>query len=132
MIPTADIWASTARIRWSTSSTRLNARFPILRQNFSVFERARLQSLATEKDAEKPSGAARRAKTLPIEAMGDGSDFAPFIDYLAIPSLDMSFGGEGGGSSYHSIYDDFYYYTHFVRYRRFSMGARCHRPPAAR
>ena len=37
----------------------------------------------------------------------------PFIDYLAIPSLDLSFGGEDAGSVYHSIYDDFYYYTHF-------------------
>ena len=25
----------------------------------------------------------------------------------------MGFGGEAGGGIYHSIYDDFYWYTHF-------------------
>jgi len=27
--------------------------------------------------------------------------------------LDLGFGGEGGGGIYHSIYDDFFWYTHF-------------------
>jgi N-acetylated-alpha-linked acidic dipeptidase len=79
---------------------------------FTVWERAHLQSLSTAENAERRA-VLRSRKDSPIEAMGDGSDFAPFIDYLAIPSLDMSFGGEDPGSTYHSIYDDFYYYTHF-------------------
>ena len=79
---------------------------------FSIWERAHLQALSTAENADRRA-VLRSRKDSPIEAMGDGSDFAPFIDYLAIPSLDLSFGGEGGGSSYHSIYDDFYYYTHF-------------------
>jgi N-acetylated-alpha-linked acidic dipeptidase len=48
-----------------------------------------------------------------IEALGDGSDYAPFLDHLGIASLDIGFGGEDEGGIYHSIYDDFYWYTHF-------------------
>ena len=36
-----------------------------------------------------------------------------FVDHLGIASLDVGFGGEDGGGIYHSIYDDFYWYTHF-------------------
>jgi N-acetylated-alpha-linked acidic dipeptidase len=31
-----------------------------------------------------------------------------------VPTLNIGFGGEDGGGIYHSIYDDFYWYTHFV------------------
>jgi len=78
----------------------------------TIWERARLQALSTAGSADKRAVLRNRADTS-IGAMGDGSDYAPFIDYLAIPSLDLGFGGEGAGSAYHSIYDDFYYYTHF-------------------
>ena len=78
----------------------------------SIWERARLSELSTAENADRRQVLRSRSDTR-IEALGDGSDFAPFIDYLAIPSLDLTFGGEGGGSSYHSIYDSFYYYTHF-------------------
>ena len=30
-----------------------------------------------------------------------------------MPSLNLGYGGEDGGGIYHSIYDDFYWYTHF-------------------
>jgi N-acetylated-alpha-linked acidic dipeptidase len=36
-----------------------------------------------------------------------------FLDFAGIPALDLGFGGEDRGSQYHSIYDDFYFYTHF-------------------
>ena len=32
---------------------------------------------------------------------------------LGIASLNLGYGGEDGGGIYHSIYDDFYWYTHF-------------------
>ena len=51
---------------------------------------------------------------LHIDALGDGSDYAPFLDFAGIASLDLGFDGEGGGGVYHSIYDDFYWYTHFA------------------
>lgn len=43
--------------------------------------------------------------TLPIEAIGSGSDFAAFIDHLGIASLSIGFGGEDRGGTYHSAYD---------------------------
>jgi len=30
-----------------------------------------------------------------------------------VASLNIGFGGEDDGGIYHSIYDDFYWYTHF-------------------
>lgn len=45
--------------------------------------------------------------------LGAGSDYVPFIDYLGVSSLNFGFGGEGGGGVYHSIYDSFYWYSHF-------------------
>ncbi len=36
-----------------------------------------------------------------------------FLDDLGIASLNLGYGGEDGGGIYHSIYDDFYWYTHF-------------------
>jgi len=56
----------------------------------------------------------RTRPDLRIGALGSGSDFSVFIDHLGIASIDLGFGGEGGGGGvYHSIYDDFYWYTHF-------------------
>jgi N-acetylated-alpha-linked acidic dipeptidase len=78
----------------------------------TVWKRAQLQALSKADNADRRAVLRNRSDTS-IEALGDGSDFAPFIDYLAIPSLDLGFGGEDAGSVYHSIYDDFYYYTHF-------------------
>jgi len=44
-------------------------------------------------------------RTLPIEAIGSGSDFAAFIDHLGIASLNLGFGGEDRSGTYHSAYD---------------------------
>jgi len=51
---------------------------------------------------------------LRIGALGSGSDFTVFTDHLGIPSLDIGFGGEDSDGQYHSIYDDFYLYAHFL------------------
>ena len=56
---------------------------------------------------------ARDRADLRIGALGSGSDFTPFLQHLGVPSLNIGYGGEGGGGIYHSIYDDFYWYTHF-------------------
>ena len=48
-----------------------------------------------------------------ITPLGSGSDYTPFIQHLGIASLNMGFGGEGGGGVYHSNYDDFQWYTRF-------------------
>ncbi|HEV2423277.1 MAG TPA: M28 family metallopeptidase [Terriglobia bacterium] len=55
----------------------------------------------------------RQRSDLHIGALGSGSDYTPFLQHLGIASLDLGYGGEDGGGIYHSIYDDFYWYTHF-------------------
>ncbi|SPF47486.1 Glutamate carboxypeptidase II [Candidatus Sulfopaludibacter sp. SbA4] len=55
----------------------------------------------------------RSRADLRIGALGSGSDYTAFLDHLGIASVDLGFGGEDGGGIYHSIYDDFYWYTHF-------------------
>ena len=50
---------------------------------------------------------------LRISALGSGSDYTPFLQHLGIASLNIGFGGEDGGGSYHSVYDSFDHFTRF-------------------
>jgi N-acetylated-alpha-linked acidic dipeptidase len=62
------------------------------------------------------SGGAANADTsdiLPIGALGSGSDFATFIDHLGVSSINLGFGGEDRGGTYHSAYDTPWYIEHF-------------------
>jgi len=77
-----------------------------------VWKRRQLQRLA---EAESPEERAE-ARTRPdwrIGALGSGSDYTAFIDHLGVASLNLGYGGEDDGGIYHSIYDDFYWYTRF-------------------
>lgn len=61
---------------------------------------------------------AGRAKLLPnknmkLGALGAGSDYSGFLQFLGIASMNLGFGGEGVGGQYHSIYDSYDYYTRF-------------------
>jgi N-acetylated-alpha-linked acidic dipeptidase len=56
---------------------------------------------------------ARDREDLRINALGSGSDYSSFLDHLGIAALNLGYGGEDDGGIYHSIYDDFYWYTHF-------------------
>jgi N-acetylated-alpha-linked acidic dipeptidase len=49
-----------------------------------------------------------------IPALGSGSDYTAFIDHLGVASVNLGYGGEDEGGQYHSVYDDFYFYTHFM------------------
>ncbi|MBI4553080.1 MAG: M28 family peptidase [Candidatus Latescibacteria bacterium] len=49
----------------------------------------------------------------PIGALGSGSDYTVFLDFLTIASLNLGYGGDGGGGVYHSIYDSYDWYTRF-------------------
>jgi N-acetylated-alpha-linked acidic dipeptidase len=53
-------------------------------------------------------------KDIHLSALGSGSDYTPFLQHLGIASLNIGFGGESAGGSYHSIYDSFDYFTRFV------------------
>jgi N-acetylated-alpha-linked acidic dipeptidase len=72
----------------------------------------RLQFLRLENAADRDE--VRRRPDLRIGALGSGSDYTAFIDHLGVASLNVSYSGEDPSSGiYHSIYDDFYWYTHF-------------------
>jgi N-acetylated-alpha-linked acidic dipeptidase len=78
----------------------------------SVWKRAQLYSIA-HPDGDGGRQEARTRPDLRIEALGSGSDYAPFLDFAGIASINLGFNGESGGGIYHSVYDDFYWYTHF-------------------
>jgi N-acetylated-alpha-linked acidic dipeptidase len=81
--------------------------------HMSVLQRARLASIAQAKDAEERNDI-RKHSDLRVKAVGDGSDYTAFQDFAGISTLSVEFGDEDDGDQYHSIYDDFYWYTHFA------------------
>jgi N-acetylated-alpha-linked acidic dipeptidase len=82
-------------------------------KNISVWQRAHLRAILKAKDADE-RGRIRKRTDLEVEALGDGSDYTAFQDHAGISALDVGFGAEDEGDQYHSIYDDFYWYTHFA------------------
>jgi N-acetylated-alpha-linked acidic dipeptidase len=57
---------------------------------------------------------ARTARDLPIGALGSGSDFSSFLQHAGVASLNLGYGGEDDNGIYHSVYDDYYFFTHFL------------------
>jgi N-acetylated-alpha-linked acidic dipeptidase len=78
----------------------------------SVWKRSRLHEIADAKSAEQRKEIRERAD-LRIPALGSGSDYTAFLQHDGIASLNIGYAGEDGGGIYHSVYDDFYWYTHF-------------------
>jgi len=81
-------------------------------KNIPVWQRLKLLNISRAKTEEDRKDVRDRAE-LRISALGSGSDYTAFVDHLGIASLNLGYGGEGDGGIYHSIYDDFYWYTHF-------------------
>ena len=79
----------------------------------SVARRSLLRRIAQAKTEDERKELRQRAD-LRIGALGSGSDYTAFVDHVGIASLDLTYGGEGDAGIYHSIYDDFYWYTHFA------------------
>src|SRR3954469_8162261 len=73
----------------------------------------RLQASRILNGSTEPRKDAREREDLRIGALGSGSDYSPFLDHLGVASLNIGYGGEDEGGIYHSIYDDFYWFTHF-------------------
>lgn len=93
-------------------------------KNISVWKRLQLarikaaggevgSGVAVTAPGHESADALRHEANLRIGALGSGSDYTPFLQHLGVASLDLGYGGEDGGGIYHSIYDDFYWYTHF-------------------
>jgi N-acetylated-alpha-linked acidic dipeptidase len=77
----------------------------------TVWRRLQAQRIDNGPAAER--GETRSRPDLRIGALGSGSDYTAFLDHLGVASLNIGYGGEDSGGIYHSIYDDFYWYTHF-------------------
>jgi N-acetylated-alpha-linked acidic dipeptidase len=77
----------------------------------TVWQRSHLSQIANAKADDRKE--LRQRADLRIEALGSGTDFTGFLDHLGIASLSLGYGGEDEQGIYHSIYDDFYWYTHF-------------------
>jgi N-acetylated-alpha-linked acidic dipeptidase len=73
----------------------------------------RLQARRILNGSPESRAEARTRPDLRLGAMGSGSDYSPFIQHAGTPSLALSYGGEDDDGIYHSVYDDFYHYTHF-------------------
>jgi N-acetylated-alpha-linked acidic dipeptidase len=79
----------------------------------SIWQRSHASRIAEASNAAERRELREHAD-LPLEALGSGSDYTAFLDFLGVPSLNLDFHGEDNdGGVYHSIYDDFYWYTHF-------------------
>jgi N-acetylated-alpha-linked acidic dipeptidase len=73
----------------------------------------RLQAALIAKGTTEQRQEARTRGDLRIGALGSGSDFTPFLQHSGVATLSLGYGGEDDNGIYHSIYDDFYQYTHF-------------------
>jgi N-acetylated-alpha-linked acidic dipeptidase len=81
----------------------------------TVWKRAQLRGIADATSPEERRELLER-HDMRLDMLGGGSDHAPFINFAGIASLGIGYGGEDHGGIYHSIYDDFYWYTHFSDY----------------
>jgi N-acetylated-alpha-linked acidic dipeptidase len=80
--------------------------------HMTVWTRAQAHAIEQAKPEEKEK--IRKRADLRIGALGSGSDFTPFLQHLGVPALNIGYGGEDESGIYHSIYDDFYFFTHFL------------------
>ena len=81
----------------------------------SIWKRLQAERIANSPaNPPEASQVLRQRADLRIGALGSGSDYSPFLDHLGVASLDLRFAGEDHtGGVYHSVYDDFYWFTHF-------------------
>jgi len=80
------------------------------RMDISLKERKRANLKLNAKSEQKQRDAEKRSD-IRINPLGSGSDYTPFLQHLGIASANIAFGGEGGGGSYHTLYDTYEHYT---------------------
>jgi N-acetylated-alpha-linked acidic dipeptidase len=77
----------------------------------SVLARALASRKVAAHDAGRPVDTGAE---LPLDALGSGSDYTPFLQHLGINSLNVEFRGEADYGVYHSAYDSFDHFRRFV------------------
>jgi len=88
------------------------ASVPDPQSNLSVLQRLKDRLLVVGND--KVKNEVRSRADLRISPLGSGSDYSPFLQHLGISSLNVGYGGESSGGSYHSIFDSYDYFLRFV------------------
>ena len=81
-------------------------------RNVSVLERLRDRQQVLARSPEDRKEARERA-LIRLDALGSGSDYTPFLQHTGVAAMNIGYGGESGGGSYHSIYDSFDHYIRF-------------------
>jgi N-acetylated-alpha-linked acidic dipeptidase len=81
-------------------------------RNVSVLARMRAREATQASNAEARKEA-HEHELIRLGALGSGSDYTPFLQHTGIAALNIGYGGEGGGGSYHSVYDSFDHYIRF-------------------
>ena len=82
-------------------------------RNVSVLERMRAHQLAITTSEEDRKQFQER-QLIRLDALGSGSDYTPFLQHTGIAALNIGYGGESSGGSYHSVYDSFDHYIRFI------------------
>ena len=62
---------------------------------------------------EAANAALDESALLRLSALGSGSDYTTFLHHAGIASANLAIGGEGGGGSYHTLYDTVEHYERF-------------------
>ncbi|MGB4397943.1 MAG: M28 family metallopeptidase, partial [Daejeonella sp.] len=80
--------------------------------NVSVYERLKARQI-TNAGSDKAKKDNMAKKNMTLSALGSGSDYSAFLQHAGVPSLNIGFGGEDEGGSYHTIYDSYDHYSRF-------------------
>lgn len=80
--------------------------------NVTVLERLKAQRVVTAGSIKEKQEALSKTG-IQLDALGSGSDFSSFLQHLAVPTLDLGFGGEDNGGEYHSIFDSYDMFKRF-------------------
>ena len=80
----------------------------------SVWDRQKAaQQAGRGRGAARPAAGPERA-TIEFGPAGSGSDYAGFVDHLGVASINIGFGGEDRGGTYHSSYDTPWHWDQFA------------------
>lgn len=79
----------------------------------SLFESAGAQRRSSDPPSSSDSEESGKEHKFEVGPLGSGSDYTAFVHHLGIASLNLGFSGPGNTGQYHSIYDSFYWYSHF-------------------
>jgi N-acetylated-alpha-linked acidic dipeptidase len=83
-------------------------------RNISVLARMRAREATREREGRSDMrNESHDGDLIRLDALGSGSDYTPFLQHTGVAALNIGYGGEGGGGSYHSAYDSFDHYVRF-------------------